>query len=116
MLTASCNQLSIHSPGLKTMEPCRMGFSDQLETPSPIYISARGQISVHPHLKRPNLYHIMCKYSLAPLLSSALFVPNLSFKNMYASKIKATLHRPQTAPSPAAFCHFLCLSILTSAT
>lgn len=44
----SCNQLSFHSRGQQTMDPCRKGFCDHLGTPSP-----------HPHSS-------LCKGRLSP--------------------------------------------------
>lgn len=68
----SCKQLSFHSHGQQTMDPCRKGFADHLGTPSPHPHSSfcKGRLSPAP----VRINQFMCiflsfRFPLPPLVS-----------------------------------------------
>lgn len=73
----SCNQLSFHSHGQQTMDPCRKGFSDHLGTPSPHPHSSlcKGRLSPAP----VRINQFMCIFLSFPSTSPGLMFLSVAF-------------------------------------
>lgn len=73
----SCNQLSFHSHGQQTMDPCRKGFSDHLGTPSPHPHSSLCKGRLFPAPVRINQF--MCIFLSFPSTSPGLMFLSVAF-------------------------------------